>query len=77
MSKLLGVCLHCKFSEEEKTPGTVRPLSQIVAIIIPVIGSVVHLPSRYLPAGELLDCDLSQDWFLTAVQTRFLSARSF
>lgn len=53
------VCLDYKFFEEEKTPGTVRPLSQIGAIIVAVIGGIPHLPSRYLLDWELPDCDLS------------------
>lgn len=42
VSVIPGACLDYKFFEEEKAPGTVRPLSQIGAIVTAAIGSVLH-----------------------------------
>lgn len=42
VSVIPGACLDYKFFEEEKAPGTVRPLSQIGAIVTAAIGSIIH-----------------------------------
>lgn len=77
VSIIPGACLDYKFFEEEKTPGTIRPLSQIGAIITAAVGSVIHVPSRYLPDWELPGCDLSGLTSKQLCRQVFLSCRSF